>query len=181
MTMEFAIADTCFLIDWSLWRRRDTLFKVFKTVFVPETVLNEIVSENTIVWIADAIAEGKLSLFTETLDIVNEARRIVEKTRVTPGIRGVDLPEAICLVIGLKRKYIVLTENRGALMSVDLLDELKEVVVWRALEVIKEAYRRRLFSEENPLSIFREYELDTHHRFPISDLERVIYELKRKA
>jgi predicted nucleic acid-binding protein len=38
----FAIADTCFLIDWASWRQRDLLFKLFKTVFVPESVIKEI-------------------------------------------------------------------------------------------------------------------------------------------
>ncbi|MCC6060950.1 MAG: hypothetical protein LM578_05425 [Desulfurococcaceae archaeon] len=39
---EFAIADTCFLIDWARYRHRDVLFKLFKTVFVPETILREV-------------------------------------------------------------------------------------------------------------------------------------------
>jgi hypothetical protein len=44
----FAIADTCFLIDWSYWRYRDVLFELFKTVFIPENVLREVKSENTL-------------------------------------------------------------------------------------------------------------------------------------
>jgi len=41
---EFAIADTCFLIDWARYRHRDVLFKLFKTVFVLETILREVKS-----------------------------------------------------------------------------------------------------------------------------------------
>jgi hypothetical protein len=46
VSSEFAIADTCFLIDWA--RYRDILFKVFNVVFTPETVLREVKSEGTI-------------------------------------------------------------------------------------------------------------------------------------
>ena len=50
----FAIADTCFLIDWAYWRHRDVLFKVFNVVFVPESVLREVKSEYIIEWIASS-------------------------------------------------------------------------------------------------------------------------------
>jgi len=42
---DFAIADTCFLIDWSYWSHRNVLFKLFRAVFVPEVVLREVKSE----------------------------------------------------------------------------------------------------------------------------------------
>jgi len=99
----FAIADTCFLIDWAYWRYRDALFKLFKTVFVPEAVLREIKSEQTIEWVATALARGHLALYTETRDEIDFAIRIVERSRLVPGLRGVDLPEALCLAVGRLR------------------------------------------------------------------------------
>jgi len=59
------------------------------------------------------LAKGKLALYTETPDIVEFATRIMEKSRLIPGLRGVDLPEGICLAVGKRRGYFVLTENRG--------------------------------------------------------------------
>jgi len=174
----FAIADTCFLIDWAYWRYRDVLFQIFQTVFIPESVLREVKSEHTIEWIATSLASGKLALFTETSDVIELATRLVEKTRSVPGLRGVDMPEAICLAIGKLRSYIVLTENRGALMAVDFLEELSGVVVWRSLELIREALKRKLLSEE-PEQVFKGYEVDTKHRFPRTELEVVLNELKR--
>jgi hypothetical protein len=72
----------------------------------------------------------------------------------------------------------VLTENRGALMAVDFLEELSGVDVWRSLELIREALKRKLLSEE-PEQIFNGYEVDTKHRFPCTELEVVLNELKR--
>jgi hypothetical protein len=46
----------------------------------------------------------------------------------------VDLPEAVCLAIGKMRGYMVLTENRGALMAADVLAELSKVLRCREAE-----------------------------------------------
>jgi len=173
----FAIADMCFLIDWSYWRYRDVLFELFKTVFIPENVLREVKSENTLDWITSNLAKGKLALYTETPDIVEFATRIMEKSRLIPGLRGVDLPEAICLAVGKRRGYIVLTENRGALMAVDILEELSSVRVWRSLEVIVEAIKKKLIPG-NPVDIFKSYEEDTKHFFPRRELGVIINELR---
>ncbi len=178
---DFAIADTCFLIDWSLWKKRDIIFQLFKTIFVPEVILNEVKSEGVISWIAEALAQGKLSLFTETSEILEEARSLIERSRMTPGIRGVDLPEAICLVVGKRRGYMVLTENRGALMIVNLFEEFSNVKVWRALEVIAEAIRRGILQTPHIENIFMEYEVETKHRFPRVDLDNVIRKLREEA
>jgi hypothetical protein len=95
----FAIADTCFLIDWSAWRRRDLLFRLFRVVFVPELILREVQSERTILWLSEGLAAGSLALFTETPDVLELAARVVERSRLLP-MRGVDLPEAVCLAGG---------------------------------------------------------------------------------
>lgn len=108
----FAIADTCFLIDWARYRRRDILFKLFAAVFVPEQVLDEVRSENTIAWIAEGLARDRLALYTPIRDDIEEARRLVEASRAIPHIPSLDLPEALCLVVGMRRGYVVLTENR---------------------------------------------------------------------
>jgi len=177
---DFAIADTCFLIDWSYWSYRDALFKLFRTIFVPETVLREVKSERAVEWIATALAGGQLALYTEAPDVMALATRIVERSRLVPGLRGVDLPEAICLAVGKLRGYVVLTENRGAIMAVDFLDELSGVVVWRALEVIREAIKRGFISGD-PEQVFKLYEEETKHRFPRAELEAVISELRGEA
>jgi predicted nucleic acid-binding protein len=176
---EFAIADTCFLIDWAAWRRRDLLLRLFRAVFVPELVLREVRSERTLEWIVEGLSRGSLALFTETPDVLDLAVRVVERSRLLP-VRGVDLPEAVCLAAGKLRGYIVITENRGALAAADLLEELSGVTVWRALELIAEGFRRGLLTG-NPREVFEEYERETGHRFPRRDLEVVLRELGGEA
>ena len=176
MLHEFAIADTCFLIDWARYRRRDILFKLFKTVFVPEVVLREVVSENTISWISRWLAKGGLALYTEDPSEIEKARKLVEKSRRIPHIIPVDLPEALCLIIGKRRNYIVLTENRGALMAVDFLEEVNNVTVWRSLEILVKAIEKEILSIDcnDPEKILKEYMNDTLHIFPRRDYNRVV-------
>ena len=176
MSFEFAIADTCFLIDWARYRRRDVLFKLFKTVFVSEAILREIVSENTIAWISKSIAEDRLSLYTEDVSEIQEARDFVEESRRIPHIPSIDLPEALCIVIGRRRNYIVLTENRGAIIAASLIDRYKDVIIWKSLEILIEAIKRGVLEINcsNPSEIFDEYMNDTLHFFPRDDLNMAI-------
>jgi len=57
---------------------------------------------------------------------------------------SVDYPEAFCLVVGRRRGYVVLTENRGALIAADLLPAYRGVAVWRSFEVLWELVQRGL-------------------------------------
>ena len=179
---DFAIADTCFLIDWVRFRRRDLIFKLFKTVFIPESVLREIKSESTVMWVALNLASGNLALYTEVFDEVEEARKITELSRRLPGAISVDLPEALCMAVGRRRGYVVLTENRGAIMFADLVSDYNDVIVWRSLEVLLALHMRRLIDADcNNLSmLFREYEEDTKHIFPERDLSNGVEVLRRE-
>jgi len=181
MLPKFAIADTCFLIDWARYRRRDLLFKLFNVVYVAESVIREIKSENTISWISGMLAENKLALYTETSDEINEARELIDKARIIPGMIHIDLPEALCLVIGKRRNYTVLTENRGAIMSTEFIDKYKDVVVWRALEILLAGHLNGYLNVDcaNPEKIFLEYEEDTLHIFPRKDYEKAIKEVRK--
>ncbi len=180
MSLNIAVIDTCLLIDWVRYRRREILFQLFNIIFVPESVLNEIKSENTIVWISEELAKGRLALFTETSDVISEARSLIERSRIIPHMISIDYPEAVCLAAGKLYGYTVLTENKGALMAPLVFDDYGYVKVWRSLEIIYEALKRRIIEIENNNfeKYFKEYSEDTYHMFPRRDLERVIGELK---
>jgi len=179
----FAIADTCFLIDWARFRRKDMLFKLFKAVFVPEDVLNEVRSEETIAWISSALSRDYLALYTPSRDEVNEARQLIEESRLKPHMPSVDLPEAICLVVGRRRGYVVLTENRGALLIPKFMSRYSGVAVWRSLEVILNAILEGVVEIDcsKPGELFSEYSRDTLHIFPTKALNRAVEEVKRKC
>jgi len=181
MSRSFAIADTCFLIDWARYRGRDLLFKLY-VVYVPESVLREVKSESTIAWIASRLASGDLALFTETESEVEEARSIVERSRRMPNMPGVDLPEAVCIAVGRRRGYVVLTENRGALKFVELAEDYAGVTIRRSLEILSQLQLRGHLRPDcgDPALRFREYEEDTKHLFPRKDLLNAVAVIRRE-
>ncbi|MCX8137853.1 DNA-binding protein [Pyrobaculum aerophilum] len=164
-----AIADTSFLIDWARYSKRHLLHALFQVVNIPESVLGEIYSENTLGWITEELAAGRMALFTETEDVITLARRVISLSRSLP-MRGVDLPEAICLVAGLKFGYVVLTENGGAAMAPSFIQELSNVKVMRAIDVLYELSLRGVLNLREEVE---RYQRETGHRFAKRDLKRI--------
>ncbi|AET31742.1 hypothetical protein [Pyrobaculum ferrireducens] len=164
-----AIADTSFLIDWARYSRRNLLYTLFTVVNIPESVLAEIFSENTLAWITEGLASGKMALFTETEELVTYARRVVSLSRALP-MRGVDLPEAVCLAAGVRFGYTVLTENGGAAMAPSFVQELSGVRVMRAVDVLHALAQRGVISLREEIE---RYQAETGHRFAKRDLRRL--------
>jgi predicted nucleic acid-binding protein len=166
MSINFAVADTSFLIDWAKYSKRDLLFKLFNTVFIPESVLNEIKSEATIMWIASSMAIEKMAVFTETSELEREALQLIELSRSYP-LKSIEYPEAICLALGKTRNYIVLSENGGAYAA--QFAYLTEVKVWRAFEVLYELLKMKLIPKED----FYRYQNETFHLFSKQDMRKL--------
>jgi len=180
MSHRLAIAGTCFLIDWSSYRRRALLSELFTSIFIPENVLDEVYKEDTIMWISSELATGSLQLYTPPEYIVREAEHLVSTVASRPHLRRIELPEAICLAAGRSLGAVVLTENLGALQATLHIPEYHGVKVWRALEVLREALLKGLIkasSRSEVEEVFREYEHDTRHLFSRESLERVISEV----
>ena len=163
-----AIADTSFLVDWARYSRRDILFRLFDVVHVPESVLRELRLPPAVDWVAEGLAADKMALFTETSDVEEIAREIMAESRQKP-VKRVDYPEAVCLAAGLKFGYVVLTENGGAYFAPRVLG--LNVAVWRAFEVIVEAWRRGYV--EDVVQELRRYEEETYHLFRRRDWEYI--------
>ena len=179
---RIAIADTCFIIDWARYRNREIIFRVFDIVFIPEAVLREIKSGTTITWVARGLASGKLSLYTESEDEVEEARSLIIRSRRISHMIPVDLPEALCIVIGRRKGYTVLTENKGAIMATDIFDEYRGVIVWKALEILLTAQLEGVLSAgcNDSSKVFKEYEEDTLHIFPRRDLIEAVNRIEQE-
>jgi len=163
-----AIADTSFLVDWARYGRRDLLFQIFDVVYVPESVLRELKYPPAVDWVAESMASDKMALFTETAELEGEARRTMAMGRGRP-LKRIDFPEALCLAAGLRFGYVVLTENGGAYFAPRFLG--LNVTVWRAFELLLEAWRRGLV--EDLAAELRRYEEETLHLFRRRDWELV--------
>jgi len=161
-----AIADTSFIVDWARYGKRSVLTELFEVVHVPESVLRELKLPPAVDWVAECLASGAFALFTETPEVEAEARRLMAASRGRP-LRRIDYPEAVCLAAGLRFGYVVLTENSGAYFAPRVLG--LGVTVWRAFEVIVEAWRRGLIGDL--LGELRRYEEETLHLFRRRDWE----------
>jgi len=161
-----AEADTSFLVDWARYSGRNLLLELFEVVHVPESVLRELKLPPAIDWVAERLASGAFALFTETPEIEGEARRLMALSRGRP-LKRVDYPEAVCLAAGLRFGYTVLTENSGAYFAPRVLG--LNVTVWRAFEVIVEAWRRGLVGDL--VGELRRYEEEALHLFRRRDWE----------
>ncbi len=145
-------------MDWARYSNRNLLFRLFDVVHVPESVLREIKLPPAVDWVAESLAAGNMALFTETPDVEEEARRIMAAGRNKP-LKRVDFPEAVCLAAGVRFGYVVLTENGGAYFAPRVLD--LGVEVWRAFEVIVEAWRAGYV--EDVVGELRRYEREALH------------------
>ncbi len=162
-----AIADSSFLIDWSRYSRRDLLTRLFDVVHVPESVLREIQLPPAVDWVAERLADGSFALFTETLDVETKARELMALSRSRP-LKAIDYPD-VCLAAGLRFGYTVLSENGGAFFAPRVLNI--GVAVWRAFEVLVEAWRRGLV--QDIVEELRRYEQGALRLFRRRDWENI--------
>jgi len=168
-----AVADTCFIIDWARYTRSRVLFQVFDRVLVPRQVLDEVRREPTVAFVAEGLARGHLAYYEPTPDALREADELVLKSLSTPSLRRVDLPEAVCLVMGRRLGFVVLTENLGAIALARSLDEYRGVEVWRSIDVLREAFRRRLLTGD-PREEVERFSRETKHVFREEEVEEVV-------
>lgn len=138
-----AVMDTSFLIDWVKYDNRDLLFKHYDVVFITESVLNEIRTEVPLLWVSEWMAKGRIKVLEETADVRRKAISIVEATRGAP-IRSADYPEAVCLVFGKELGVDVLTENGGVFAAKELLEDYRDVNVYRAIDVLYMLFKEGL-------------------------------------
>ncbi len=171
-----AVSDTCFLIDWARFSRRDLLFRIFDKVLVPKQILDEVKSLTTVEFVSSYMASGSLVYFEPIPSVLEEADQLVRESYELVEVRRLDLPEAICLVMGKRFGYVVLTENLGALILARRRSDLRSVVVWRSLEVLAEACRRGIFGGE-PTELFQLFSGETKHVFNEEELRKILEEL----
>jgi len=162
--------DTCFLIDWAKYRRRDILQGIFEAAYVTRDVLDEARTEATLSYIGDLLADGFLAFYPLMEDVTSLVREIVAVSIRDPRIRTIDPPEAFALAIAVKEECICLTENKGVLRLSELYRDRFNVEVWRSYEVLKRAYKIGLI--ESLEEEIRAYEEDTGHLFPRRRVEK---------
>ena len=135
--LSIAVTDTCFLINWLRFRRRDDIFRLYQTIAIPLLVLDELGTTRS--RLAEWITSRRI-IFIPRINVIEiEAIRVVElaKTRSLP---LVDPPEAYCLCIAKYRGYDVLTDNRAIKYIVREVEEFRNVKVLDSLDLLVSLY-----------------------------------------
>ena len=136
--MKIAIADTCFLINWLKYKRKNDILKLFKLIMIPLPVLDELGSEGKAL-LGQWIIKGYISFIPRLEFYDSEAYRIIELAKIR-SLPRIDYPEAYCLVVASKRNYVVLTENKATRYIVSEINEYKHVRVLDSLDVLLSLY-----------------------------------------
>jgi hypothetical protein len=143
------------------------LTRLFDVGHVPESVLREVQLPPAVDWVAERLADGSFALFTETPDIETRARELMALSRYRP-LKAIDTrrlcvwPQDLGMGIRCSRKTVAPSSRRTCLTTACL---------WRAFEVLVEAWRRGLVQEI--VEELRRYEQDGLHLFRRRDWEYI--------
>ncbi|ABP50835.1 MAG: hypothetical protein OWQ51_09375 [Pyrobaculum arsenaticum] len=131
--------------------------------WIPEPVLAEVKSTNTLKWISQSLAGGRMALLPDFPDLREAAVRLVSISRRYP-VRRLDFPEAYCLAVAESIGYVASSENGGAYSAQFLYSR---PTVWRAFDVLAELVRRGILTRQDVVK----YQEETAHRFSRRDLQ----------
>lgn len=171
-----AVADSCFLIDWAKYKKRDILRGIFKSVFITIDVMNEITSEETLSMVSEYLADG----FFVPITLTNTEREKVHELMISyikddqaPTIHE---PEASAVVFALNHGIEVVLSENTALKYRRWIS--KNPDVWGALDVLKKALIDGLITTPNIKKEFETYSQETKHLFRKKDIEKEIKEIE---
>ncbi len=171
-----AVADSCFLIDWAKYKKRDIIRDIFKSVFITIDVMKEITSEETLSMISDYLADGffvPITLSDTEREKVHELMISYARDNQAPAIHE---PEASAVVFALNHGIeIVLSENTALKYHHQIR---KNPDVWGASDVLKKALIDDLITTSNIKKEFETYSQETKHLFRKKDIEKEIKEIE---
>ena len=163
-----AVIDTCFIIDWARYRRKNILTKLFKLILIHEEVLAQIRSPITINFISNLLSQGVVKLYPWSSREEEAFNRLREEIVLDPRIPALERPDILCLIMAYMSNSILLSENKGILRVIAFHPKYSAIKVWTALEVLENAVYRGLLKIndiKNFLQLVKEYEEDTKHFF----------------
>jgi len=158
------VMDACFVIDWSLYSRRDILKDVFSTFFITADVFDELKSERAYNMIIEWRRENICVIVELTERELSDVRTLMRRVDENPEMPAIDFPEATAILYA--KKYgiqHVLTENKGAKAVPTVLNDFSEIKIWSALDVLKEAASKGILTDFE--KALEEYSTETKHFF----------------
>ena len=173
--MRLASLDTCFLIDWALYRHRNYITKIFDKILVSEHVLREVYSSKALDFVTELLSKGFMTLVPLTSQEEEIARRLITTALSDPRIPELHEPEVYAVAIALTYNAIIVTENKAVLwLKVYYPNEIPQPI-WRSIDVLLELVKRSIIkvnSVEDTLKVVEEYSIDVKHSFSHIDVRR---------
>jgi|GEM_PF-2337263 predicted nucleic acid-binding protein len=167
--MKIGVIDTSFLIDWAKYSKRYLLSKVYDKIIMLSKILDEIKSEDTLIYIVSEMERQFFIYVDVTSQIENRAMEIINQSLK---IKRVDLPEALCIAYAEKFGYDVLTENMGAIRFPSFVKRVK------AIDVLVEMYSGCLINDLK--EELENYMRETKHRYSDEEIWRVISTTRKR-
>ena len=171
------VTDACFLIDWSRYKRREILEKLFDLLLIHEETLLQLRSPPVIDYASSLLARGLLRIYPWSSDDERQYSKLREEVSLDPRVPSLERPDLLCLVIAHRTGSILLSENLGVLRVTQFHPLYSRVNVWTSLEVLENSVYRGLInisSVDEFLEIVREYEEDARHIFNKRRLDIVV-------
>ena len=167
------VLDSCFVIDWVKWRKRDSIKQIFSIALMPETALKELATLEPLRAVREWISSGWLTVYPHFRELEDEALEFMLNARTDPRIPRIDMPEAICAVLAKRLGSAVLTENRGILRAYSLRGDLfGRATVLNSIRLIAFLHKNGFLSGSF-CELVEEYESDTKHSFSRREIEVV--------
>ncbi len=135
-----AVVDACFFINWSYFRQRDDLFKLFHTLIVPEIILNEIRDSSARDYLNLLAYRRKLSIAPRVSFVDTQALKLFTLINASSVLPKIDEPESYGLALALLLKVPFLTDNAAPRLATKYIEELQQVAVYDSLIVLKKLY-----------------------------------------
>ena len=158
------VMDACFVIDWTLYSKRDILKDVFSGFYITTDVFDELKSENAYNMIIDWRREN-ICVIVELMEReLSDVRSLMRRVDENPEMPAIDFPEATAIIYAEKYGIQhVLTENKGAKAVPVVLDDFSAIKIWTAFDVLKEAASKEILTDFE--EALKDYSTETKHLF----------------
>jgi len=172
-----AIIDSCFIIDWSKYRKKHLIKNLFDLIYIHEENLSQLKSFEAINFTSDLFNSNILRLYPWSMRDEDEYIRLRNELTLNSRIPSLERPDLLCLIIAKNTNGILLSENTGIHRVTQYHPRYMSVKVWTAIETIENMIYHGILEITN-INEFKEYvneyENDTGHIFKSKRINEAI-------
>ncbi|MCD6456564.1 MAG: hypothetical protein J7K81_07250 [Methanophagales archaeon] len=176
------VIDTCFLVDWVDYRRRDILKLIFDEVILLSEIEKEISDQKARKIIRNWMDERFMKFIRPSQRDINEAIELTTNSYLSTLIGEIHYADALIIAhaknTGIKN---IISENHAVLHLPEHHPLYMDVVVLTAGDIILHAAKMgyiNVRSEDDFANILGEYQKETKRKYSTHFVQKLIKELK---